>query len=299
VYKSSFVRTIEWFAKQGWLDRERATEYGLSICPIDFSLWSVETAAIPSWWPRSSGDTAPTDLANLPEYAECENLIEIRDNGSLLLGAEGAIIPHAERTKISSSFQLLPFAYEVHGPNLPDAKIVAAFLRRNFWQKDPTSREPLSIFFPSFDGWTPHISTPARINDLVIVPLLSRVESNNINIWNSWRGAHRPFFPASTLVSGGVPGCDTTSWFYQVGNDAVCRMRDWRIGTLEVTNANEYLLHGQFAFANRDWVFTATERHDCRVGYVLSMSLKHRKDDYAKAEKVQFHTLLNVSCLAA
>ena len=205
----------------------------------------------------------------------------------------------ANGTKISSSFQLLPFAYEVHGANLPDAKIVAAFLRRNFWQKDPTSREPLSIFFPSFDGWTPHISTPARINDLVIVPLLSRVESNNINIWNSWRVAHRPFFPASTLVSGGVPGCDTTSWFYQVGNDAVCRMRDWRIGTLEVTNANEYLLHGQFAFANRGWVFTATEKHDCRVGYVLSMSLKHRKDDYAKVEEVQFHTLLNVSCLAA
>jgi len=226
VYKSSFVRTIQWFAEQGWLDRRRATEYALSICPVDFSLWSIAAAAIPSWWPRSAEDAARTDLTSLSGYAECEHLINIRDNGDLLFGAEGAMIPHVERTMISSSFQLLPFAYKVQGPSLPDAKVVAAFLRQNFWQKDPTSPEPLSIFVSSFDGWIPHKSKLVRINDLVVVPLLSRIESININIWNSCRGAHRPFFPAPTLIAGGAPGCDSESWFYQVDGDRVCRMRD-------------------------------------------------------------------------
>lgn len=295
IYKSSFAQTIEWFASQRWLDAEIATEYALSLCPVDLSLWDISPVVVPDWWPTAVDGAEQTDIVNLPESAQCENLVNVADSGSLLIGAEGATIPAAELTNVRTWFRLLPFAYEVRGGNLPAAEVVAGFLRRNFWQKAPTGREPVSLFSPSFDGWVPFFPETARAGDLVVVPLLSRMESNNINVWLSSRGAHRPFFPAATLVSGGSPGFDAESWFYKVGNTVVCRMRDWRLGTLEVVHSNEYMLHGQFAFADGDWLHAALEEHQCRLGYVLSICVKHRKNHYSKAEEVRFHKLLNVS----
>jgi hypothetical protein len=292
VYKSSFVQTLEWFTAQKWLDADIATEYAMSICPIDFSLWDISPISPPDWWPRSSTDENAADFTSLAEFSGCENITKIGAPDTVILGAEGAVIPHERRKNLSTSFRLMPFAYQVRGNKLPEAELVAQFLRKNFWQKDPLSREPLSMFSPSFKGWTPFDNGAALSKGLAIVPLLSRVESNNINLWQSWRGVHRPFFPGLALVSEGEPGYDATSWFYKLNDQAVCRMQDWKVGTLELNNKNEYWLHGQFAVANRAWLHGLIEQHEGRLGYVLSMNILHRKHDYSDAEEIKFHKLL-------
>lgn len=298
VYKSSFLDAIDWFAAQGWLDRETSTEYALSVCPVDFSLWDISPVSPPDWWPKASAEGSETDFANLPEFAECESLLKVGTPGTVLLGAEGAVIPQSERKNISTSFRLIPFGYKIKNPKLPEAELVASFLRRTFWQKAPTSREPLSVFSHSFDGWVPFFDEAAIADGLLMVPLLSRMESNNINTWLSWRGVHRPFFPALALVNDGNPGCDATSWFYEVNGQVVCRMQDWKIGTLEVNNKNRYWLHGQFAIVDHSWLYRIIEEHQGRLGYVLSVCIKHRKNDYSDAEEITFHKLLNVSRVA-
>ncbi len=290
VYKSSFVQTLEWFTAQKWLDSDVSTEYAMSICPIDFSLWKISTISPPDWWPRSSTGEDADNLTQLAEFTDWENITKI-----LILGAEGAVIPYEHRKNLSTSFRLMPFAYQVRGNKLPEAELVAQFLRKNFWQKHPLSRDPLSMFSPSFNGWIPFNDGAAVAKGLAIVPLLSRVESNNINLWQSWRGVHRPFFPGPALVDEGEPGYDTTSWFYEVNDQVVCRMQDWRVGTLEINNKNEYWLHGQFAVANHAWLNGLLERYEARLGYVLSTNMLHREHDYSDAKEIRFHKLLDVS----
>jgi hypothetical protein len=298
VYRSSFVQTLEWFAAQKWLASEIAAEYAMSICPTDFSLWDISTVPPPDWWPRSSSGESTAEVTQLAEFEECEKIIKSGVPDTVILGAEGAVIPHDRRKNLSTSFRLMPFAYQVRGNKLPDAELVAQFLRKSFWQKHPFSRNPLSVFAPSFDGWIPFDDGAALSRGLAIIPLLSRMESNNINLWQSWRGVHRPFFPAPALVNEGEPGSDTTSWFYKLNDRVVCRMQDWRQGTLEFNNKNEYWLHGQFSVANRKWLYGLIEQHEGRLGYVLSLKILQREHDYSEAKEIKFHKLLDVSMIA-
>jgi len=297
-YRSSFVQTLEWFTAQKWLGSDIAMEFAMSICPIDFSLWDISAVPPPDWWPRSSTGESAADLTQLAEFEECEKIIKIDIQDTIILGAEGAVIPHDHRKNLSTSFRLIPFAYQVRGNKLPEAELVAHFLRKSFWQKHPFSRNSLSVFAPSFDGWIPFDEGAALSRGLAIIPLLSRMESNNINLWQSWRGVHRPFFPGPALVNEGEPGTDATSWFYKLNDRVVCRMQDWRLGTLEINSNSEYWLHGQFAVANRTWLHGLIEQHEGRLGYVLSLNILQREHDYSEAKEFKFHKLLDVSMVA-
>lgn len=295
VYKSSFVQTMEWFIKQNWIDSQVGSECALSICPVDLSIWEISSVDMPSWWPKAQGESHASEMATLGEWKACEQLLNIRESDNTLFAAQGAIPDALEKARIW--FQLLPFAYEVRGANLPAAADVAKSLSKAFWQKYPTGPEPLSILSPSFEGWIPFFCEPGAVNDLYIVPLLSHLECNNINVWLSWRGANRPFFAAPNVIRGGSPGFDATSWFYKVDEMIAIQVRDWRIGTLEFMNSHQYMMHGQFAFANRDWLSSTLDELGFRLGHVLSIHMKESKSEYSKPEVVRFAKLINVSRL--
>ena len=296
IYKSSFVKTIDWFVLNGWLDPELAKEHALAICPLDFSLWDISSVSVPEWWPKGSRIEKLDQVSGLPEWQACRELIKIESGGNLLFGAEGAVLrPGSGRPTISTFFKILPFAYAIRGSDLPPPKLIARFLKRNFWQKAPTSNEPLSLFSPSFEGWMPFFQNAAIAGDMLIVPLLSRMEPNNTNIWQWWRGHDAPFFPAESLVTEGQPGFDATSWFYALEGGQVCRVRDWKMGTLELSNSNEYPAHGQWAFADSKWLYNILESNDWRLGYVLSMDVRHRKEPYSKAETLHFDDFIQLS----
>jgi hypothetical protein len=296
IYKSSFVQTVDWFLSNGWLDPESAKEHALTICPLDLSLWDISSVPSPKWWPKGSQIEKLDQVSELAELQQCRELIKIESEGNLLLGAEGAVLrPESGRSLISVFFKLMPFAYAIRGSDLPSPKLIARILSRNFWQKAPTNKEPLSLFFSSFDGWMPFFQDATITGDMFIVPLLSRMESNNTNIWQWWRGHDAPFFPAESLITEGQPGFDATSWFYTLHGGPVCRIYDWKVGTLEISNPNEYPAHGQWAFADSKWLYNILESNDCRLGYVLSVDVRHRKDAYSKAEAVHFDDFIQLS----
>jgi hypothetical protein len=293
IYKSSFVQTIDWFVLNGWLDPELAKEHALTICPLDFSLWDISCVSVPEWWPKGSLVEKLNQVNELPEWQACRELIRIESGGDLLFGAEGAVLRAGSgRPTISTFFKIIPFAYAIRGSNLPTPKLISRFLSRNFWQKAPTGNEPLSLFAPSFEGWMPFFQDGVIADDMLIVPLLSRMEANNTNIWQWWRGHDAPFFPAQSVVTTGQPGFDATSWFYALDKSPVCRMHDWKLGTLELSNTNEYPAHGQYAFADSKWLHDILEANNCTLGYVLSMDVRHRKDQYSKAETLRFDDLI-------
>ena len=296
VYKSSFVQTVGWFALNDWLEPELAKELALAVCPLDLSLWDISYVSVPEWWPKGSRIEKLGQVSALPEWQTCSELIKIESEGYFLFGAEGAVLrPGNEQSAISTFFKILPFAYDIRGSDLPKSELIARFLGRNFWQKAPTSNEPLSLFSPSFEGWIPFFQDAAIVDDMLVVPLLSRMEPNNTNIWQWWRGKDAPFFPAQSLVTRGAPGFNATSWFYTLDSAPVCRMYDWKVGTLELSNQNEYPAHGQWAFADSKWLHKTLELNDCRLGYVLSMEVKYRKDTYSKAETLHFDDFIQLS----
>src|SRR6266496_610609 len=111
IYRTSFVSTVDWFARQGWLDESFAAEYCLKICPLDPSLWEIGYSSKPEWWPNAG---AEAEITMITEWSACESLVELRQQNFRLFVAEGTITPNPDRPLISTAFRLLPFAYRVH-----------------------------------------------------------------------------------------------------------------------------------------------------------------------------------------
>ena len=76
VFKSSFLRCTAWFHLQGLLSREEFIVYSIKLCPIDLSLWDIQTSAPPDWWPRS--DPQPKEISALTEWEQCSQLPQLR-----------------------------------------------------------------------------------------------------------------------------------------------------------------------------------------------------------------------------
>ncbi len=293
IYRTSFVSTVDWFARQGWLDESFAAEYCLKICPLDPSLWEIGYSSKPEWWPNAG---AEAEITMITEWSACESLVELRQQNFRLFVAEGTITPNPDRPLISTAFRLLPFAYRVHGREILSAESVAALIGRAFWQKAPTAPRPICMFEGSFSGWVPFFQRTAQAKDLEVLPLIARIHNTNINQWHPWRGVHLPFFPALSLIDGGRPDHDNFSWVYRNEADSVTfRASDWKTGTLERINTNKYMLHGQYAFADQEWLANRLEKENYRLGFVLSTFVKQRKDEYAEAKKMHQHQLLDFS----
>lgn len=280
VYRSAFLRTVAWFRLSGLIDRNDYIEYSLKMCPVDPSIWEIESQSAPSWWPRVSSSSP--DIETLPEWDQCEGLLGKEFGGGRLVAAEGAVIPSLDRPLTASEFTLLPMGYSVEGPETPEASQVFHALRGCVWLKFPQSERPLVIFDgKDMRGWIPLHDSKDSIADLTVRPLVGRVRSLNINQWHPWHGCHPPFFPSVNLATpNGRPCKDSTSWFYETEGQKVFWGHDWKIGSLERSSKGQYMLHGQYAIAERKWLELRLDDQGLRLGHILRISIQHRKNEY-------------------
>jgi hypothetical protein len=295
IYKSSFLKTVDWYRKSGWIDDEFSADWSLKICPIDLASWEISAGEIPDWWPRRVTDSSGLEV--LEEFSKLEALRGITSQEGSLFAAEGAVIANKTEGLVSSHFSLLPFAYKVHGKNLPQANVLAPYVKRHFWEKAPTAPHPLAVFEGTMDGWLPFFEEDFPANQLEVRPIISWIKFLNVSAWQPQRISHPPLFPGYSLVNGGVPVHDKDSWGYSELDSRVFTGRDWRIGSVEWNDKGSYLQHGQYAFVDQRWVERKLEFPKWRIAHLLTLDVKQRKYQYEEAKEVTTHRVLDLSNL--
>jgi len=297
VYRSAFLRTVAWFRLSGLIDQNDYIEYSLKMCPIDASIWEIESQSVPEWWPKVSSSSP--EIETLPEWDQCVGMVTKELEGGQLLAAEGAVIPSLERPLTASEFKLLPMAYSVEGPEIPEASKAFHALGACVWLKFPQTTRPLVIFDGTdMHGWIPLHDSKESLANLIVRPLVARVRSLNINHWQPWRGYHPPFFPSLNLAAPSGRACkDGTSWFYEIQGQKVFWGHDWKIGSLERSSKGQFMLHGQYAIVDREWLDLRLDDEGLRLGHVLRISIQHRKNEYDEPKTFHSYRYIGVSSL--
>lgn len=293
VYKSSFVRTVEWFLANGWITRIDACDFAYATCPIDLSLWTVLPNPVPEWWPRA----APSGtVESLQEWQTCQELLQVRERDHTLLAAEGAVLPHGERKLISTWFSLMPFGYRVTDTEMPTAQAVPRFLSRAHLRKLPDAPHPFAVLREPH-CFLPFFEEPDDLNGLRVRPVVSHCASHVISAWQPWRSGRGLLMPAFELMEGGTVEYSVGSWSYAKAQKPVFVGRDWKLGPGEWRLRGEYPTDGQYAFVESNWVEEHLAEGHWRLGFALTMLIKHRKTDYSDPQEIRQDTLLNVGSL--
>lgn len=292
VFKSAYLRVLEalWSAKL--LDDASFRALSAIVCPVDFSFWNIGVIERPGWWPQAS--TGKEGLKSSDEWQQTSD-IALRDiDGRQLIFAAGPCSSTDEELQ-SARFSLVPFAYRVSGPRLPTPERIAELLDLPTWSVDVMQAKPLSLFEVPLSEWEPSRQEGVRIGDLMLLPLLARIDSTNINCWQYWRGTSPLMFPTELLAQG-TAALGESGWHLERDGQRAFSGYDWTQGPMQRLRF-QFNDCGQFATADRTWLEATLAEHKLKLGFVLSHEYRIRKSEYSDHEESTFAKLINFSSL--
>ncbi len=192
VYKSSFLRTLALFHKDNKIPDWAYYAYSYKICPIDVALWQILPQRPPGWWPRFSESQQDQQIDTVSPQAITliEDLVNSmclsKDSSEIILAVRGPIQP-AEgwvQNKLSVEFTIIGFAYKTLDPYLPmDEKIANYVLWKSFWFPNLYTQKPFTFFDNPHDAYFKPKELQWELGGILIVPLVSRLETLTINLW--------------------------------------------------------------------------------------------------------------------
>lgn len=293
VLKSAYLRVLEALARTNVIDAASLRDLGAIVAPIDLSLWNLGSVEEPEWWPKASG--AKEQLPSSVDWQRTESLILKEIGDGQLIFAEG---PSSEETDNLESvhFTLLPFAYRVIGKRIPTAEEVLFLLNRSAWSIDGAHPKALSILQAPLRDLTDTKQDGIHAGDLLLLPMLARVKTTNINCWQWWRGANPLMFPTKHLCGDGSKVIDDRSWSLIQQGKAVFRGSSWLNGP-QLRLGFQYGLFGQFATLEPSWLNEFLEQRELKLGFVLKHDYRIRKSEYSEYSTSSFAKLSNFSSL--
>jgi hypothetical protein len=301
IYRSAFVRTLAWFHQQRKLSELDYATHSTRTCPVDLSLWEIKSRDLPEWWPKPFISSKPeSETLSMLHLESLKELISLKPEGfgvhpGVLLAAEGPLISEGQ-TNVSGRFALIAFAYRVHGRNLPEPEEVAhSVLWQSSWYANPESPFAIKIVQGTQSTDTVCADDHWVLEDLEIVPLLSRFHSASINLWQWFRGARPLFGLSSFLQQSDVSlrlGEDAVH--YEHHGEMVTKAYDWRLGTLEHDSDFDYISHGQVVEANADWLQAVLSENRLRLGFALQAEIRVREHTYSTPKEYVSTELVNL-----
>jgi len=289
VFKSAYLRVLEALASTNLIDEASLRELSAIVCPLDLSFWKIGVYERPQWWPRIS-----QSKENLQSSKEWEGTSELAlktlDGGDLIF-AEGPITSEKDDLQ-SISFSLIPFGYQVVGKRLPTPERIYGLLNRPVWSLDSMHPKILSIFDARLPEWTPDGQEGIGVGDLLIVPLLARIDSTNINCWQYWRGMNPLVFPAVHLAKDGAAAVDDYTWSLTDQGRSVFSGFNWTNGPIRRLRF-QFGECGQFAICDRAWLEAFLGKNNLDLGFALKQEYRIRKSEYSEHDSSSFVKLLN------
>lgn len=308
VYRSAFIRTLEWLHWQGRIPDMDFLEHILFTCPVDLSFWEVRAQAPPSWWPRTERFPASwgqeKETTKPPNYEILRGLTGIQPNTfapakGRILAIEGPCLwtGNNDFEDLGVRFAIVGFAYRIRGPDIPRAEdICNHVIHGSSWHAYPLSPSPLA----TLDGrigetWVPG-RTELSFGDLQVVFLASRFEKLASSVWQWYRGADQPWMLSPFLVGPDHEFVhNTNSWSCYSGDQRFSLGFDWRLGPLAMHDEGAFFPHGQVLEVPSDWLDKLLEQHQLRLAYIMEVKMKIRKYPHDKAQDFSSAEFIDLS----
>ena len=109
-----------------------------------------------------------------------------KDSSEIFLAIRGPIQPVEGwvQNKSFVEFSIIGFAYKTLGPYLPgDEEIANYVLWKSFWIPNPYTQKPFTFFDNPHDAHFEPKELQWELGDILIMPLISRLETLTINLW--------------------------------------------------------------------------------------------------------------------
>jgi hypothetical protein len=291
VFKSAYLRVLEALSSANMIDEASLRALSAIVCPVDLSFWEIGAEEQPSWWPRVS--QSKENFQSSEEWEKTSELPLTTLDGSDLIFAKGPLTSEKDDLQ-SVSFSLIPFGYKVAGKHLPPAGQIFNLLKRPVWSLDSMHPKALSIFDAPLPEWTSDNQEGIRIGDLLMLPLLARIDTANINCWQYWRGMNPLVFPAAHLAKGGAAAVSARAWSLKDEGRTVFSGFNWTNGPMRRLRF-QFGECGQFATCDRAWLESFLGKKNLNLGFVLNHNYRIRKSEYSEYESSSFAKLLRVN----
>jgi hypothetical protein len=300
VYRSAFLRTVQYFLDKGLIQIDMYHRYVLAALPVELSFWKIKTNRAPGWWPKLQHETGKESYSDeivtfaFP-YDDVEAIVN-KNGQSRILGIDGTVEPQKRwREGVSdTSIHLAGFAYKVNGPNIPNPEIVAKkLLYETFiFTVARLLPRPFNIL-ECPNQYLPSQTRPTAIDDMMIYPLIAQVRGFAINLWQWFRGEHPYMLLFKPASDENVLRLEDNRLGYYMNGNLVAYSQDWAEGIQE--RADLEAPHGTFIEIDTNYLNEYLDGIGFRLGYVMRTSHKFRKYSTDKEQAIEDYRFIGVS----
>lgn len=299
VYRSAFLRTLQYFHDCSLVPDEYYLEYAYATLPVELSYWKVKPSRMPKWWPKMQNTGRNDEEASLYTVnveTEINRIVNLQGDFTIL-GLDGIVKPKEgwANEVLDTRVILVAFGYKIVGPNIPEASTVASEILYSPYVKiTPTSISPFSFLESSSD----HIiigDFPVQVADMIVHPLVVRNHDLVIALWQWFRDYCTPFglwYGLADKLNIQIAG---DSWSYVENGSTVAISSNWLEGLKERHDKDMGIASGSYIEADPIFVKSYLNGHGLRLGYVLKSTHRYREYSYQEAKSFDQYRLIGVS----
>jgi len=300
VYRSAFLRVLQYFHEQKLIPDDFYLEYAYATLPIELSYWKIQPDRTPRWWPKfksvSSRDNGPFDLSRVG-LRDCIDQIVKKKNEFKVIGIDGAVQPVDGWIKgeIDTSMILVAFGYKVIGKDMPDPKEVAKeILYSPQMLLIPRAPRPFN-FLESYSYQISTKTSPIKVHDLILYPIVARNRDLVIVLWQWFRDFSVPFGLLEGLGRDLEVKLENSKWKYLKEKIVVAKSCDWLEGLKDRYDKDLEIPHGHYIEINLSFLNSYLKENQLRLGYVMKIVYKYKKYSYEEVKVLEDYQLLGVS----
>lgn len=300
IYRTAFMRTLFLSYKLKKIPKEILLKWTFSLCPIDLTFWDIDYQSPPNWWPQlmKQVDTE-IDISKSRIWESLDNLISLSIRQNKILALNGPARPFEGwlEKDLDTTITLIPFAYKVKGGNLPSFhEIIKELQYYPIHQLSTDAKNPLCFFDSEGEYFDKEVIGGFSLKDLGVFPLVSRLDTLTINLWQICRECHLPFGLSENLLSLNLKLLHRyNEWSYTHNEKEIAKGYTWNFSITE-RHENEFdIPSGQVLEINENWLKEILESQQVRLAHLVNIKMVLRKTRYDKPNTYEETKIFGIS----
>ncbi len=300
IYRTAFLRTLFLSYKLKKIPKEILLKWTFSLCPIDLSFWEIDYQATPMWWPVLLKQVGTEiDISKSGIWESLEKLVADSTKQNKILALNGPAQPFEGwlARDLDATITLIPFAYKIKGAKFPSPnEAIKELLFYPIHQLSVDAEHPLCFFDSEGKCSDKEEVGGFTLNDLVIFPLVSRLDTLTVNLWQISKQCHFPFGLSENLLSLNVKlQRRHNEWFYTHKDKEIAKGYTWNFSIAERHEDGFDIPSGQIIEIDGNWIKEILETQEVRLGHIVNIKMALRKHSYDKPNIYEEARLFGVS----
>ena len=266
VYRTSYLRTLQYFYEQGWMSRDFYLDYSLATMPIDLSYWSIKPERIPQWWPKYN------DIGELK--SNHKNILQSALDsmkGTTPLLITGALEPsNWNNGSEPAGVQMIAFGYKSKGKSIDESALAKEILKTIpilFQFPDSPKKyevldsHPISLFDSKYE----------QFNDITAHHLVGHAHPLSVPVWQWYREVHGSFLPLDTVTNSLSRSFVPHGFNHKKGRKNIGFYREWSQGVYERLDPKALPPYGLSYTISQAFLQKYLEEEGLELGYAYKI----------------------------